>query len=267
MQFANSPFAFAESVKTQRSPASFWTAVGAHIVLLVALFALATSKGTVLNHGGLLAPTLEQPPLTLPWAARSNIGSGSSGAHDIAAAGLGHPPQVDTVHLSPPIVPTVDSPQLAVQPTVDVQMATNNMPLLGVNNANHPSVNLGIGTGNSVGPGDGSSVGVGSKAGPGSGTGVLHAGIGGIHDPVLTYQVEPEFSEQARKAKFSGNVQVYLWVDELGNPSHIRVIRGVGMGLDEKAVEAVRQYKFKPATLNGKPVKVDLYIDVNFNIY
>jgi protein TonB len=44
-------------------------------------------------------------------------------------------------------------------------------------------------------------------------------------------------------------------------------VRGVGMGLDEKAVEAVRQYKFKPATRDGKPVKVDLYVDVNFNIF
>ena len=92
--------------------------------------------------------------------------------------------------------------------------------------------------------------------------------IGGtVSAPILIYSVEPEFSEEARKAKFSGNVEVYLWVDENGNPSHIRVARGVGMGLDDKAVEAVRQYKFKPAMQNGKPVKVDLYIDVNFQIF
>ena len=57
------------------------------------------------------------------------------------------------------------------------------------------------------------------------------------------------------------------WVDENGNPSHVKVVRGVGMGLDEKAIEAVRQYKFKPAMQNGKPVKVDLYVDVNFQIF
>ena len=94
----------------------------------------------------------------------------------------------------------------------------------------------------------------------------MHIG-GSIRPPVVTYQVDPEFSEEARKAKFSGNVQVYLWVDEQGNPSHVKVIRPIGMGLDEKAVEAVRQYKFKPAMQNGKPVKVDLYIDVNFQIF
>jgi protein TonB len=59
---------------------------------------------------------------------------------------------------------------------------------------------------------------------------------------------------------------VYLWVDEKGNPSHVRVVHGIGMGLDEKAIEAVRQYKFTPATVNGKPVKVDMYIEVRFGM-
>jgi len=267
MQFANSPFAFAESVKTPRNPVSFWTAVGAHVAVLLALFAFATSRtGPLLMHGGLVAPTLEPPPLTLPWA-QTSTGSGSSGANSPAAAGLGHPPRVDTVHLSPPIIQTVVPAQLPVPPTVDVQMATNNMPNLGVINANHPSVNIGVGKGHGVGDGDGHSVGVGSDMGPGTGVGPVHAGTGGVRDPVLIHSIEPEFSKEAREHKYSGNVQVYLWVDELGNPSHVRVIRGVGMGLDEKAVEAVRQYKFKPAMKDGKPVKVDLYIDVNFNIY
>jgi protein TonB len=83
----------------------------------------------------------------------------------------------------------------------------------------------------------------------------------------VLYSVEPEFSEEARKAKFAGNVLVNLWVDTNGLPSHIRVIRPVGMGLDEKAVEAVRQYRFKPAMENGKPVLVELNIEVNFQIF
>ena len=101
----------------------------------------------------------------------------------------------------------------------------------------------------------------------GGDAGVVAKRIGdGVSAPVLIYQVDPEFSEEARKAKFSGNVEVYIWVDTDGKPSHIRVVRGVGMGLDEKAVEAVRQYRFKPAMKDGKPVQVDLYIDVNFQI-
>jgi protein TonB len=59
-------------------------------------------------------------------------------------------------------------------------------------------------------------------------------------------------------------VQVYLWVDKNGVPTHVRVIKGIGPAFDGSAVKAVQQYKFKPATLNGEPVAVDLYIDVNF---
>ena len=58
-----------------------------------------------------------------------------------------------------------------------------------------------------------------------------------------------------------------LWVGTNGLPSHVHVIRGVGMGLDEKAVEAVKQYRFKPAMENGKPVLVELNIEVNFQIF
>jgi protein TonB len=82
----------------------------------------------------------------------------------------------------------------------------------------------------------------------------------------VVHTADPEYSRQAKDAKFSGNVLVYLQVDTNGHTSHIRVARGVGMGLDEKAVLAVSQYRFKPATLGGKPVPVDLYISVNFQM-
>jgi TonB family protein len=91
-----------------------------------------------------------------------------------------------------------------------------------------------------------------------------HVG-GSIKPPRLLYAATPTYSESARQAHFSGQVQVYCWIDEQGNTSHVRVVHGVGMGLDEKAVESVRLYKFKPAMQNGKPVKVDLYINVNFD--
>jgi len=94
---------------------------------------------------------------------------------------------------------------------------------------------------------------------------ILHVG-GSVHPPVVIHTVDTEFSETARKAKFSGDVTIYLVVDENGDPQNVRVSIGVGMGLDEKAVEAVRQYKFKPATLNDKPVKVAIYILVKFRI-
>lgn len=94
---------------------------------------------------------------------------------------------------------------------------------------------------------------------------VMHIG-GAIKPPVVIHMGEPQYTQQARDAKFSGNILVYLWVDKNGHPSHVRVVKGAGLGLDEKAVEAVRQYQFKPATLDGNPVTVDLYVDVAFRI-
>ena len=95
---------------------------------------------------------------------------------------------------------------------------------------------------------------------------VRHVG-GDVMPPVVIYQVEPEFSETARTAKFTGIVLVGLVVDQHGMPTNIHVVDGLGMGLDEKAVEAVRRYRFKPATEDGVAVSVDLNVEVNFQIF
>jgi len=92
--------------------------------------------------------------------------------------------------------------------------------------------------------------------------------IGGdVKGPVIIYEPEPEYTAEAKKAKFSGFVTVSIIVDKNGIPQNVHVTRGVGLGLDEKAVEAVKQYKFKPATENGKPVAVYLNVEVNFEIF
>jgi TonB family protein len=90
---------------------------------------------------------------------------------------------------------------------------------------------------------------------------------GGVSAPLLIYEESPQYSPEARKAKTNGMVLVSLVVDANGNPQMVHVVRGVGMGLDERALEAVREYKFKPAMENGKPVPVQLNIEVNFKIF
>ncbi len=87
------------------------------------------------------------------------------------------------------------------------------------------------------------------------------------HPPVLVYSVDPEITEAARQKHISGDVRVTVLVDQNGRPQRIRVVKGIGFGLDEKAVEAVRQYRYKPATAEGKPVTAPLTIDVNFQIF
>jgi TonB family protein len=99
------------------------------------------------------------------------------------------------------------------------------------------------------------------------------AGVGakklgsGITPPVLVSQVNPEYTPEAKAAKVHGAVAVNLWVDEHGKVQHVRVVRGPSSGLDEKAIDAVRQYKFKPAIEDGKPVMVALNVEVNFQIF
>ena len=90
---------------------------------------------------------------------------------------------------------------------------------------------------------------------------------GGVKAPELIYKIDPEFSAEAKKAKFNGIVLVNFIVDAKGKPQNVHVLRGVGMGLDEKALKAVRAYKFKPATELGKPVPVGLNVEVNFQIF
>jgi TonB family protein len=85
--------------------------------------------------------------------------------------------------------------------------------------------------------------------------------------PELVSSVDPEYSDEARKLKLSGRVVVSLTVDEKGRPRNVRAVQGPGHGLDEKAVKAVKQYRFKPALKDGKPVPAQIMFDVSFQTY
>jgi TonB family protein len=88
-----------------------------------------------------------------------------------------------------------------------------------------------------------------------------------VSAPVPLKNVEAQFSDEARRAKFQGFCILSLVVDKNGNPQNIRIVRKLGMGLDEKAIEAVSQYRFKPAMKNGVPVPVEIKIEVNFRLF
>jgi TonB family protein len=174
----------------------------------------------------------------------------------------------------PPQILRVANPKLAVEPTmhVNMQMASD-MPNLGM--AQSPQIALasqgngsGSGFGHGMGGGIGASQGSGGGAGTGGGYGggVMSVG-GGVSAPLLVHSAEPEFTEQARQANFQGTVSVQLIVDAQGNPQDVRVARHLGMGLDEKAVAAVRQYKFRPAVYQGHAVAVQMIVEVDFRLH
>lgn len=85
--------------------------------------------------------------------------------------------------------------------------------------------------------------------------------------PRPTYTPEPDFSAQARNAKYQGTVVLGIVVDKAGRISRIRLERPLGMGLDENAMEGVKNWRFNPATRNGEPVAVAMNIEVSFNLY
>jgi TonB family protein len=90
--------------------------------------------------------------------------------------------------------------------------------------------------------------------------------VGGISPPRVIHQIDPEFSEEARKKKVSGTVGLSIVVTSKGDVSAVRVTTSLGSGLDEKAIEAVRQWKFKPATKDGEPVSAEIAVIISFNL-
>jgi protein TonB len=188
---------------------------------------------------------------------------GGGGSPDKTAETKGELPKVAPKSFVPPIRPQ-DDPKLALNPTI----VAPEMPNINALNYGNPLAGLGIpsagnGLGTGIGPGKGP--GVGPGGGGGSGGGAYKIG-GGVSAPVPTYRPEPEYSEEARKAKWQGAVLLQLVVDENGVPRDIKVIHSLGLGLDQKAIEAVRKWRFKPGQKDGKPVPVSANIEVNFRL-
>jgi TonB family protein len=191
---------------------------------------------------------------------------GGGGQPDPLPETKGKAPKVAPKQFMKPTNTTVTNPKLTFEPTVvgvvdlpNVNMPNYGNPLSGV--IGPASLGGGIGTG--LGSGNGAGVGPGS--GGGFGGGVYSIG-GGVTAPTVVQQVEPEYSEEARKAKYQGEVWLSVVVDENGVPQDIKVTRKLGLGLDEKAIEAVKKWKFKAGTKDGKSVAVRATIAVSFHI-
>jgi protein TonB len=132
--------------------------------------------------------------------------------------------------------------------------------------SNGTGSNSGIGEGNGGGVGPGNGRGVGPGEGMGTGGGAYRPGKG-VTPPRVIYQTDPEFSEEARKAKYQGTCVLGLVVDANGHPTQIRVLSALGMGLDEKAIESVKNWKFEPGKKDGHDVAVEIAVEVDFHLY
>jgi protein TonB len=280
LQLTSAPVAVRDPLAVKRSPASSALAFIIHalVLSLILLFALDKWHERQVQKK-MVATAVDVTPYIPPMPMKASMGGGGGGGnHEVVEASKGKLPKMVKQQVAPPQILKIDHPKLAVSPQIQmpqqIKLPDNpNMPNIGVPQS--PQVALasqgsgsgsGFGSGGGGGIGSGSGGGVGPGSGGGYGGGVYHPG-GGVSNPVLVYAPDPEFSDEARRAKYQGVCVVGLIVDAQGNPQRVRVVRPLGMGLDEKAVEAVRQYKFKPAVYQGHPVPVEINIEVNFRIY
>lgn len=209
-----------------------------------------------------------------PYIPKQIAGGGGGGAREQLPVTKGQAPKPAARQFTPPMI--VDhTPKLEMTPTIiappDAVLPQSNLPTWGdplakfMNGSNGTGAAGGVGSGccGGLGPGNGVGFGPGDHAGVG---GEVYTVGSGISRPIVLTKVDPEYSEEARKAKFSGTVTLEVIVDKEGRVRGIRVVRSLGMGLDEKAIEAVSQWKFRPGMKGRQPVNVRATIEVSFRL-
>jgi len=252
------------------------TVMNAGLVALVILLGLRTTIGHYSDPFPGRDTPLKDFTLIAPGQAR---GGGSGGDRELTDPILGHlPPRAD-VPIAPAQVPLIQNPKITLDRGIavppDAKLPDNPLlPNIGAHDS--PNVKLGshgpggpggIGGGphGGGGPGDGSDYGPGKRGG--FGDSIYMPGVGGVSKPVLVFSRDAEFSDQARRQKYEGACIISIIVDARGYPQNPRVTRALGMGLDEKALEAVQRYRFKPAMKDGKPVASFVSVEIDFHLY
>lgn len=213
-------------------------------------------------------PDFEKLPLIF-----SGHNGGGGGNGDPLPASNGSPPRASLqLQVVPPTVMVPkEMPKLPTDATVMVAPEVRFPTSTQIGDPSSPfSKWLSDGPGGPGGIGPGCCGGIGPDSGPyvGDGTpGPYPAGRNGVTFPEAIYSPEPSFSDEARKAKFQGVVLLMLVVGKDGRPYNIRVRQSLGMGLDEKAIEAVKNWRFRPATLKGQAVATQIGVQVDFHLY
>jgi protein TonB len=217
-------------------------------------------------------------PDLAPMKGKKAGGGGGGGDRSPTPASKGAIPRFSKMQLAPPmaVIPNTNA-QLQVAPTLlgppelKLPAMNSNLPWGDPNGvvgppSNGPGFGGGIGSGEGGGVGSGKGGGLGPGEGGGVGGGYYSVG-GGVSAPIPIYKPEPAYSEEARKAKYQGTVVLWIVVDNAGAVTDCKVVKPLGLGLDEKAVETVRTWKFKPALKNGTPVPVRVMVEVSFRLF
>ena len=261
----------------EKDKKSNWISLAFHTVVVVLLLTVLSQhkaiEAKVKEQFHILDPNLTPYVPKQPPKAQTAQGGGGGGMKAPLPVSKGQLPKIAKKQFMPPSIVVNPTPKLVVVPTI---VADAPLPNIKMNQYGDPLAKMGPpsnGTGEGSGMGNGSGSGVGSGRGNGygpgegggAGGGAFRVG-GGVSQPSVLFKVDPEYSEEARKAKYSGTVLLRLIVDPDGKARDIKVVRSLGLGLDEKAMEAVAKWKFKPGMKNGSAVPVIATIEVNFRL-
>ncbi len=279
LQLTSTPIPVPDRMAVKPNPWAIGIASTVNIAILLVILFFVGRKIVEAVKPNLQAINIDVGDYDAPQAKNQIGGGGGGGDRSIIDANKGKLPKIMKDPVTPPQPQTIEHPKLPEPAAIDVQKDIRlpdnpEMPMIGTKTSTNVTLaSAGTGNGGGMGTGSGGGLGPGSGIGygPGSGwnTGGGLAQIGGrVSAPQVIHSVEAEFSDEARRAKYQGVCLISLIVDTQGNPQNIRVARALGMGLDEKAIEAIRQYKFKPAMKDGKtPVPVMITIEVDFRLY
>jgi periplasmic protein TonB len=250
------------------------------VLILVPLLPEILSQHVTQAHNYSVTPLDGLSPYLpkLPAGNKKAGGGGGGGEHNPIPASRGRLPKASYTQLAPPSVHPPANPRLQVPATIlavpDIKLQSPNLPNYGdpmaklITDSNGPGGGGGIGTGQGTGVGSGDGAGVGPGHGWNAGGGYPNAGTGGYGVPDCLYCPPPQFSDEAVKSKFMGTVLVVAIITADGRATNIQISQGAGMGLDEKAIEAVRTWRFRPAVgPDGKPATVRQFIEVTFRLY
>ncbi len=223
------------------------------------------------------AAILYNSPFKLPPAKDLAHGGGGGGKHSNAPVTEGDPPKFDRYQFAPPSLPRNPNPALQVQATLlgspEIQLPSPNLDRYGnplatlISDSEGPGKGGGMGNGVGTGLGDGNGAGFGPGERAGFGGDAYQPGHSGVGFPTCVYCPDAKYSDAARKAKFQGLVVLSIVVLPDGRPAKIEVVSGPGLGLDEEAVRAVSNWRFKPALgPDRKPVATRIAIELQFRL-
>ena len=246
---------------------------GAAIVLVLLTTGVKTPLVKNTDHVILFTPLdVMKYEITVP---QPDDPGGGGGMRAKTAASLGNlPPRKLKQFLAPMVKVENANPILTVEPSIiaspEIAVPQVNLAVFGDPHGVAGPPSAGPGKGGGIGNGDGTGVGPGNGAGAGPGHDGGISGQGGFQgsltEPVLLYKVDPEYSEEARKAKLQGVVMVRAVIDVRGQVQNIAVAQGLGLGLDERAMAAVEKWKFRAGMRNGKPVATSALIQLSFRL-